>query len=192
MQASTVSTISTVSTLSPSNSSSTTNSAVVTRPTQHALLVAWGHFAQSLQLVQLLQHVPIPQKIVTHTPAAKLATLLIGILSGMSHLSDLHKASAPLTRDYEVAAAWDLPALVEASGVSRTLAACSAHSLTHLLALLDELTRPFVQRAIADLLARQQPLLLDVDLTGRPVTTLALPALIIRALLSVSWMMKCG
>jgi hypothetical protein len=61
-----------------------------------------------------------------------------------------------------------------------------AHSLTHLLALLDALTRPFIQRAVADLRARQQLLLLDVDLTDRPVTSLALPALIIRALLSVS------
>jgi hypothetical protein len=40
------------------------------QPTQHALLIVGGHFAQTLQLRALLEQVPIPQKTVQHSPAA--------------------------------------------------------------------------------------------------------------------------
>lgn len=68
------------------------------QPTQHAMLIAWGHFAQSLALLSHLGHVPIPQKTVTHSPAAKLLTLLLGLLSGIEYLSDLSIGAAPYPR----------------------------------------------------------------------------------------------
>ncbi len=40
--------------------------------TQHAMLIAWGQFAQEIGLLEQLAAVPIPQKTVQHTPAAKL------------------------------------------------------------------------------------------------------------------------
>jgi hypothetical protein len=94
----------------------------------------------------------------------------MGLLTGMEYLTDLTHAPAPLYHDPEVARAWGLPALPEASGVSRTLTACTAESLTALERALDTVTQPFLQRALTDLRTRNQPLLLDADLTGQPVS----------------------
>jgi hypothetical protein len=66
------------------------------QPTQHALLVAWGHFAHELDLVTPFLTIPIPQKTVHQPPAAKLLTLFLGLLSGCEYLSDLSLGPAPL------------------------------------------------------------------------------------------------
>src|SRR3954449_9583408 len=97
--------------------------------TQHAMLVVWGHFAQTLPLGTLLATVPIAEKTVYHPPHTKLLTLLLGILAGSEHLRDLSTCPAPVCRDPAVAAAWGLPALPSASGISRTLSVADAASL---------------------------------------------------------------
>jgi hypothetical protein len=140
------------------------------QPTQHALLVVWGQFAQEMGLLDQLATVPIPQKTVQHTPAAKLATLFMGVLSGMQHLTDLTHAPPPLYHDPAVANAWGLVALPEASGVSRTLSATTPQSLHSLQDGLDTLSRPFLEQAVADLRGRDQPFVLDADLTGPPLS----------------------
>jgi hypothetical protein len=58
------------------------------------MLIAWGHFAQALALLPHLSHVPIPQKTVAQTPAARLLTLLLGLrLCQISaHASSLRKS----------------------------------------------------------------------------------------------------
>lgn len=140
------------------------------RPTQHAMLIIWGHFAHSIGLLDRLNAIPVTQKSVTHTPQAKLTAFLIGLLSGIEHLSDLNAGPAPLVRDHEVATAWGLPGLADASGVSRTLVACDAQTLLALQAALEATGQPYLNRAVSDLRERGQPLLLDVDLTGRPVS----------------------
>src|SRR3954462_6434035 len=94
-------------------------------PTQHAMLVIWGYFAQTLGLVDYLAQVPVPQKTIRHGPSAKLLTFFLGLLSGIEYLSDLSRGQAPLARDPLLPGAWGVPALAEASGVSRTLAACT-------------------------------------------------------------------
>jgi len=142
-----------------------------TELTQHALLVVWGHFAQTLDLPARLARIPLAQKTVKHTPAAKLLTLFLSVLTGNEYLSDLSSSPAPLYRDPALPAAWGLPALAEASGVSRTLAAADATTLAALQTALDSVTQPFVDRAVADLRSRNQPLVLDADLTGRPVSS---------------------
>jgi hypothetical protein len=113
------------------------------------MLIVWGHFAQTLELRALLEQVPIPQKTVQHSPAAKLLTLLLGLLSGIEYLTDLSTGAAPLCKDAAVAAAWDLDRLASASGVSRLLAACDAHAQLILQRLLDEVAQPFLDRAVA-------------------------------------------
>ena len=140
------------------------------QPTQHAMLIAWGQFAQEIGLLDQLTTVPIPQKTVQHSPAAKLATLFMGLLCGIEYLHDLTHAPAPLYHDPAVAQAWSLAALPEASGVSRTLSAATSQSLQALRERLDVLSTPFLQQAIADLRSRDQPLVLDADLTGRPLS----------------------
>src|SRR5690349_12199746 len=92
----------------------------VAQPTQHAMLIVWGEFAQELGLLEQMGQVPIPQKTVQHTPAAKLATFFMGLLSGIEYLTDLTRAPTPLYRDPAVATAWGLETLPEASGVSHT------------------------------------------------------------------------
>ena len=114
------------------------------QPTQHAMLVVWGQFAQEMGLVDHLAAVPIPQKTVHHTPAAKLATLFMGLLSGIEFLTDLTHSPTPLDHDPAVAAAWGLPALPAASGVSRTLSAATPQSLSSLQDVLTALSLPFL------------------------------------------------
>ena len=142
-----------------------------TETTPHALLVVWGHFAQTLDLPARLARIPLAQKTVKHTPAAKLLTLFLSLLSGNEYLSDLRSSAAPLYRDPALPAAWGLPALAEASGVSRTLAAADITTLAALQTALATVTQPFLDRAVADLRSRNHPLLLDADLTGWPVSS---------------------
>lgn len=139
-------------------------------PTQHALLLAWGHFAQSLDLLAQLATVPLAQKTVHHAPAAKLLTCLVGVLAGNEHLVDLSHGPAPIEQDAALAAAWDLLTFPEASSVSRTLAAADAATLQALQAVLATVSQPFLDRALADLRTRAAPLRFDLDLMGRPVT----------------------
>jgi hypothetical protein len=138
--------------------------------THHALLIAWGHFAQTLALPAQFANLPVPQKTVQHTPAHKLLTVLLGILAGNEYLRDLSYGPAPLSRDPAVAAAWDLPGFAEASSISRTLQCANATTLAALQQILDRLTTPFLAQALAALRRAATPLQLDVDLTGQPVS----------------------
>jgi hypothetical protein len=135
------------------------------------VLIAWGHFAHELDLVAQFLAIPIPQKTVHQPPAAKLLTLFLGLLTGCEYLSDLSLGPTPLSRDPVVAAAWGLSTLASASAVSRTLAAATPASLHAVQQVIDRLTAPFLHLALADLRAHQQPVQLDVDLTGRPVSS---------------------
>jgi len=140
-------------------------------PTQHAMLIAWGHFARTIGLLERVSKVPIAQKTVTHRPHEKVLELLIGLLSGIEYLSDLSEGAAPLVHDAEVARAWHLQALADASGVSRTLRACTEQSVEHLQAALDRVSQPFLARAVAELRQHHDTIVLDAELTGRPVSS---------------------
>jgi hypothetical protein len=135
------------------------------------MLVAWGHFGRTLGFTKRLAGLPIDQKAVLRAPHEKIAEFGIGLLSGIEYLSDLSEGPAPLARDDEVAQAWQLQPLADASGVSRTLAACTPETVTALTAVLDDLGRPFLVRAVSDLRQRNETLVLDADLTGRPVSS---------------------
>jgi hypothetical protein len=140
-------------------------------PTQHAMLVAWGHFGRTLKFTKRLAGLPIDQKGVIRAPHEKIAEFGIGLLSGIEYLSDLSEGPAPLARDDEVAQAWQLQPLADASGVSRTLAACTPATVAALKTVLDDMGRPFLERAVSDLRQRNETLVLDADLTGRPVSS---------------------
>ena len=140
-------------------------------PTQHAMLIVWGHYARCIGLLDQLAGVPIRQKAVRHTPQEKLTEFLVGLLSGIEYLTDLSEGAAPLVKDHEVAIAWKLNGLADASGVSRTLKACDDGTVTALQAALDSISQPFLERAVRDLRERNERLVLDADLTGRPVSS---------------------
>ena len=76
-----------------------------------------------------LAQVPIDQKAVRRAPYEKLVEFLLGLLTGIEYLTDLSEGAAPLVKDAEVAAAWQLHPLADASGVSRTLAACDEQTV---------------------------------------------------------------
>ena len=61
--------------------------------TQHALLVAWGTFAEQFGLPQRFQRLPLKQKAYRHTPQAKVLEFLVAILAGLPHLQDLSRAT---------------------------------------------------------------------------------------------------
>jgi hypothetical protein len=142
-----------------------------TNPTQHAMVIVWGHFARTIGLVTRLAQVPIAQKTVIRAPHEKLVELLLGLLTGIEYLTDLSEGAAPLVQDAEVAAAWQLQHLADASGVSRTLSACNEQTVAVLESVLDAVGQPFLDRAVGDLRQRQATLVLDADLTGRPVSS---------------------
>lgn len=140
-------------------------------PTQHAMLIAWGHFARTLGLTKRLAGLAIDQKAVVRAPHEKVIEFFVGLLSGIEFLADLSAGPAPLAQDDEVAAAWQLAPMADASGVSRTLAACDAASVQALKGVLDDIGQPFLARAVSDLRQRQETLVLDADLTGRAVSS---------------------
>ena len=51
-------------------------------PTQHAMLIAWGHFGRTLEFTKRLAGIPIDQKAVIRAPHEKIAAFGIGLLSG--------------------------------------------------------------------------------------------------------------
>ncbi len=139
--------------------------------TQHGMLIVWGHFARTIGLLERLGGVLVPQKTVLRPPHEKVVELFVGLLSGIEYLTDLSEGAAPVVRDAEVATAWRLHPMADASGVSRTLQACDDDAVRMVQAALDVVGQPFLQRAIEDLRQRNETLVLDGDLTGRPVSS---------------------
>ena len=72
----------------------------------HAMLVAWGEFAQSTDLIQEIESVPFHQKTVTHRPQIKILEFFVGILAGLVHLKDLSRSAHPIDQDQAVVKAW--------------------------------------------------------------------------------------
>jgi len=140
-------------------------------PTQHGMLVVWGQFAQEIGLLDHLARIPIRQKKFRHSATDKLTEFAVGLLSGIGFLTDLTEDPAPICKDTEVAVAWRLGPLAEATGVSRTLRACDTGVVAVLRTALDCVSRPFLGAAVADLRLGRRALLLDADLTGRPVSS---------------------
>ena len=66
--------------------------------TQHALLVAWGRFAQASGLVELLERIHIPQKRYRYAPITKVIEFLVAILAGLPHLQDISRRPIPWTK----------------------------------------------------------------------------------------------
>lgn len=138
--------------------------------TQHALMVAWGEFAQEIGLIDKLKGVDIPQKDVVHTPQAKLLTFLMGILTGIEHLKDLNAGAHPLAHDWPAMRAWGLVALAHYTGVSRTLAACNQDTVTAVRQMLAEVSQPFIDQEVNLLRQQGLPLIIDLDLAPRRVS----------------------
>jgi hypothetical protein len=138
--------------------------------TAHAMLVPWGLFARRIGLVQRLEKVPIAQRKRDYEPQTKLIEFLVAILSGCRYLQDISHGPHPLDRDQTVADAWSQPGWADYSGISRTLQACTEETVEAMREVIEEVSRPYIDREVV--LSSQQvgALIYDGDLTGRPVS----------------------
>lgn len=99
--------------------------------TQHAMLVAWGLYAEQLGLISKLEKVKLKQKTRRHRPQTKVLEFLVAMLAGLPHLQDISRSAHPLDQDGVVANAWGQPAWADYSGVSRTMQSLSAEEKSH-------------------------------------------------------------
>src|SRR3990172_11811744 len=112
--------------------------------TQHAFLVAWGWFAEHIDLIQQFQAVPLKQKRYHHTPQGKVLEFLVAILAGLKHLQDISLSAHPLDKDPAVAQAWGQPGWADYSGVSRTLSSLSWEEARQIAHILDEISQAYI------------------------------------------------
>ncbi len=138
--------------------------------TDHAMLVVWGLFARQIGLVEKLQTLCLPQRKRDHTPQTKLIQFLVAILNGCEYLQDMSKGPHPLVKDPAVAEAWGQPGWADYSGVSRTLKACTSENVQDLVAVLNTVSQPFVDREVTLALRDIGLLVYDGDLTCRSVS----------------------
>jgi hypothetical protein len=139
--------------------------------TQHAMLVVWGLYAQSIGLVAALEQVKLGQKRRTHTPQIKVLEFLVAILAGLPHLQDISRSAHPLDQDAATAEAWGRAAWADYSGVSRTLQQLSDEEVSGLIAAVERISQPFIDQEVERALATAGYLVYDADLTGRPVSS---------------------
>ena len=138
--------------------------------THHAMLIAWGQFAQCLGLTEQISAVPIKQKTVDHSPQSKIQEFLIANLAGLAHLKEISKAAHPLDQDLAVAQAWGQSSWADYSGVSRTLAHLTKQETENILNVLARISQPFIDKEAVLALREEGRLILDGDLSGRPVS----------------------
>jgi flagellar biosynthesis chaperone FliJ len=141
-----------------------------TTDTQHALLVIWGLYAQALGLIPAILKVAIEQKTVDYSPHTKILEFFLAILAGLEHLQELNTAAEPLVKDPAVAQAWLQPGWAHHSGVSRTLTHLTQSEAEQIVQVVEQLEKPFLDRESLLALASQGELILDGDLTPRPVS----------------------
>jgi len=138
--------------------------------THHAILIPWGQFAQCLGFVKQVEAVPIGQKAVHHSPQTKVLEFLVANLAGICHLKEISLAANPLDQDQVVAQAWGQDGWADYSGVSRTLAALTQKEVAQVLAVLQQVSQPFIDKEAVLALRKTGRLVLDGDLSGRPVS----------------------
>ena len=138
--------------------------------THHAMLVAWGQFAQCIDLTTEIELVPLHQKTVDHTPNRKVLEFLVAIMGGLAYLKDISQSAHPLDQDQAVAQAWGQAGWADHSGVSRTLSALSMDEAQKIVDVLTQVSRPFIDQEVMLALRDQGKIVYDGDLTGRPVS----------------------
>jgi hypothetical protein len=138
--------------------------------THHAMLVAWGQFAQCIDLIDKCEAVPLHQKAVDHTPNRKVLEFFVAILGGLAYLKDISLSAHPLDQDQAVAQAWGQTGWADHSGVSRALAALTLEEAQQIVEILTQVSRPFIDQEVMLTLRDQGQIVYDGDLTGRPVS----------------------
>jgi len=138
--------------------------------THHAMLIPWGQFGHCLGLIEQMLAVPMHQKTIDHSPQAKVLEFLVANLSGLAHLKEISLAAHPLDQDDVVARAWGQTNWGDYSGVSRTLAGLTFQETQNILDVLARVSQPFFNKEAILSLRQCGRLILDGDLSGRPVS----------------------
>jgi hypothetical protein len=138
--------------------------------TQHAMLVVWGQFAQSIGLIDKLQSISLHQKRVAHSPQRKVLEFLVAIVAGLEHLQDLSRSAHPIDQDQAVAKAWGQAGWADYSGVSRTLSSLTQEEAEQIADALEQISRPILAEEVMRALQISGRLTYDGDLTARPVS----------------------
>lgn len=137
--------------------------------TNHAMLVVWGQYAHCIGLVKALETIPMSQKTVVHSPQRKVIEFLVASLGGLKYLKDISYSAHPLDQDQIVAQAWGQTGWADHSGVSRTLCDLSKTKVEQIVAVLQKVSQPMIDREVT-LAASAGCLELDGDLSPRPVS----------------------
>ncbi len=138
--------------------------------TEHGMMVAWGYFSRLLHLAERLrQKVTVPRHHENIPAADLILEFSLLLLSGSTQLQDLNQGPSPLTKDEAVREAWDLQ-WGHYTSVSRVLKVATANTVAEVIAVLDEISQPFIEQEVAAVALRGQGLLLYADLSGRPVS----------------------
>jgi hypothetical protein len=139
--------------------------------TQHAMLVVWGLYAQQIGLIDRLMQIKLRQKNRDHQPQTKLLEFFVAMLAGLPYLKDISRSAHPLDQDSAVAQAWKQPAWADYSGVSRTMQQMSTAEADAVIAALEAVEQPFIEKELTLACQRSGHLVYDLDLTGRPVSS---------------------
>jgi len=138
--------------------------------THHAMLIPWGQYAQCLGLTEQMSAVAIQQKTIEHSPQAKVLEFLVANLAGLAHLKEISLAAHPLDQDQAVAQAWGQTSWADCSGVSRTLSCLKPQETENFTRVLARISQPFFDKEAVLALRQEGRLILDGDLSGRPVS----------------------
>jgi hypothetical protein len=138
--------------------------------THHAMLVAWGQFAQSVGMIRAIESIALHQKTVEHSPQAKVLEFFVAILAGLQYLQELSRSAHPIDQDQAVAKAWLQAGWADYSGVSRTLSGIDQAEADQIAKALQQITQPLLAEEVMQALKRSGRLVYDGDLTDRPVS----------------------
>jgi hypothetical protein len=138
--------------------------------THHAMLVAWGEFAQSIGQMLEIDRVSLHQKAVTHRPQTKILEFFVAILAGLEQLKDLSRSAHPIEQDQAVVKAWRQLAWADYSGVSRTLTELYQEEAEQIAGVLNKISKPILDEEVMKALQLCGRPSYDGDLTGWPVS----------------------
>jgi len=139
------------------------------RLTHHAMLAAWGQYAQAIGIIDAIEAIQLHQKTIDHRPQTKVLEFLVAILGGFEHLKDISLSAHPLDQDAVVARAWRQSGWADHSGVSRTLSQLSEADVQAIGEALERISQPMIDREVV-LAAGSGRIVLDADLSPRPVS----------------------
>lgn len=138
--------------------------------THHAMLAAWGQYAQAFGVIDAIEAIELAQKTIDHRPQTKVLEFLVAILGGFEHLKDISLSAHPLDQDQVVARAWRQSGWADHSGVSRTLSQLSEKDVQTIGEALDRISQPMIDREVV-LAAGSGRIVLDADLSPRRVSS---------------------